>query len=194
MFEELEYKYRADNISLNDFKALMNSSHVLKQIVAASWDIYYSNASNSNSFVRLRLGEKPELTIKVKTTDGNNWRRIEIDLPLDPARLTEDTVSKFVAEFGYKENFRIFKACDIHVLEYTNFVYYVVYDTNLQEVGRFAEVEVNKEKVMELDSLAPGQAMAKLREGEMVLEKLGISAQNRLKKSLFEIFKKEVAK
>lgn len=193
-YAELEFKYRADNVSLSDFKGLMQTLKVKKQFIVASWDIYYVHAIEQDSFQRLRLGPTPELTKKIKTESGNNWNRVEVDLPLDVDRLTEETVAKYVGYDGYKENFRIFKSCDINVLEHLNFVYYVVFDGNWKESGRFIEVEVNKDVVLELESLAPGSAMAKLKEGEVLLEKLGISPQNRLKKSLFEIFKQEVPK
>lgn len=194
MFEELEYKYRADNISLTQFKALMGDAGVIKQVVVSSWDIYYVSEKDENSFQRLRMGTSPELTKKVKTVNANNWQRVEVDLPLDPDRITEETVTKYVGLDGYKENFRIFKSCDIHFLEHLNFVYYVVYNHNWVEIGRFIEVEVNKSSVQTLEAQSAGQAMAKLRQGEKYLEPLGINAQNRLKKSLFELFKKEVQK
>lgn len=186
-FEELEYKYRADSIKLIDFKALLRTPAVIKNKLAASWDIYYTQANSEDSFQRFRMDhEKPELTKKVKQADSNNWRRIESDLPLDPARVTEELVAFHVGLDGYKENFRIFKYCDIYFEENLNYVYYTVYNENMQEVGRFIEVEVNKNKVSELAD----RVDSVLKAGEERLSKLGITPQHRMKKSLYETFRK----
>ena len=66
----------------------------------------------------------------------------------------------------------------------------MVFDENLKEVGRFVEVEVNKKKVTVLEEMEEGLAMAELRKGEMPLASLGITPQHRLKKSLYEMFKR----
>ena len=193
MFEELEYKYRADNVKLSEFQNLMSLRKAVIQdrILASSWDIYYAQTEFEDSFQRFRMdARRPELTKKVKTKDGNNWVRVESDLPLDPARVTEEKVAFHVGLDGYKENFRIFKYCDIYFEKHLNYVYYIVYDHNMQETGRFIEVEVNKDSVAVLEAERPGAAMDELRIGEQNLEALGITAQNRLKKSLFELFRR----
>jgi adenylate cyclase class IV len=157
---------------------------------AASWDIYYSRAKDMDTtFQRLRLGDFPELTKKVKTQKNNNWTRIEIDLPLDSSRLTESTVSKYLSLENFSEDFRIFKNCEVFFFDDLNFVYYVVFNHNLKEVGRFIEVELNKDCVQTIRAAEGGEGpMAHLKRGEALLEKLGISPQNRLRKSLFEIY------
>lgn len=187
MFEELEYKYRADQTKLGDFVELMMRLPQFSLVTCASWDIYYMQDGNDNSFQRFRMDrEKPELTKKVKVNDANNWKRVESDLPLDPSRITEEKVEFHVGLDGYKRNFKIYKHCSIFFTEFLNYVYYVVFDENMKEVGRFIEVEVNKDKVRELGT----GAMEALRSGELYLESLGITAQNRLKKSLFELYRK----
>lgn len=197
-FFELEYKYKADNVQLSDFVALMEKLGYEKKLEASSWDIYYTQKeTENNKFQRFRKGDTPELTKKIKTQDGNNWTRIEYDLPLDFSRVNEEIVTKFVKVDGYKENFRIYKTCFIYWQKNINYVFYVVYNENMEERGRFIEVEVNKEKVKELSNqeFDPNTqeiehpADKVLREGEAELKALGITAQNRMKKSLFELFK-----
>ncbi len=191
MFEELEYKYRADNVSLSDFKALMATFPINKRKEAASWDIYYIQENDFESFQRFRLDkDNPELTKKVKTKDANNWKRVESDLPLDPRKITEEGVSFHVGLDGYRENFRIYKYCDIYFEQDLNYVYYVVYDLNMKETGRFIEIEVNKDRVFALNFEDKEGALNRLNQAEKYLERLGISPQNRLKKSLFEIYRK----
>lgn len=180
-YKELEYKYKADNVGLQDFLKLMKTYNIKKTLDISSWDIYY--LANEDNFVRYRQSDTPELTKKVKTKAANNWERVEIDLPLDPNRIKEETVSRFLALDGYKENFRVYKSCFIFWLNDVNYVYYIVYNPDMKEVGRFVEVEVNKTStVQDLDSL--------LKQAEAGLAILGITPQHRMKKSLFELYKR----
>ena len=185
-FIELEYKYRADEVGLAEFKALMNSLATKKTVDVSSWDVYFTKSGEPTKFQRFRNGSTPELTKKIKINNNNNWERIEVDLPLDPTRITEEIVKRYVSIDGYEENFRIYKTCCIFWLDNINFVYYIVYDDNLREKGRFIEVEVNKEMVNDLE-----QPTNTLNQAEIILSKLGISHKNRLRKSLFEIFVKQ---
>lgn len=183
-FTELEYKYKADDIDLKDFQQLMATLPVVKQKDVSSWDYYYTNSNNQDEFIRFRVSDTPELTIKRKTNQNNNWNRVEVDLPLRDNNL--HTVNTFVNLLGYSKNKSIYKSCFIYWLEYINFVYYIVYDDNMHEKGRFIEVEINK-------SCLPKEALyvdEHLKRGQEILSKLGLSSQNRLKKSLFEIFVK----
>lgn len=183
MFKELEFKYNAKDIKFKDFYNIILNKGYKKSLSISSWDIYYTN-NVENSFIRFRDSTTPELTKKVKTKESNNWDRVEVDLPLDINRINVDIVNKFSEVIGYKENFRIYKSCFIYWINNLNYVYYVVYDNNINELGRFIEVEVNKEDVENLQD--PYEILL---EGEKLLEKLGITPQNRMKKSLFELFR-----
>lgn len=184
-YVELEYKYKADEVGLNQFLKVMDTLQVKKRLDVSSWDCYYTKEGEPDKFQRYRQGAEPELTKKRKTVDANNWNRVEIDLPLDPKRIDKKTVDKYVALDGYEENFKIYKTCFIFWLEDINFVYYIVYDENLREKGRFIEVEVNKDKVECVE-----EANTTLKEAEQILSQLNITHKNRLKKSLFEMFVK----
>lgn len=186
-FKELEYKYKADEVSLVEFNELMRNVGFKKKLDVSSWDIYYTKESEPDRFVRFRMStENPELTKKRKTKDSNNWERVEVDLPLDPDKIKEDIVANFVELDGYKKNFKIYKSCFIYFFDDVNTVWYSVYDENMKEQGRFIEIEVNKHKIDEL-----GEDYKKvLKDFEEKMSVLGISHQNRLKKSLFEMFAK----
>jgi adenylate cyclase class IV len=185
-FSELEFKYRADGIALSSFLNLMKELPVTSQKDVSSWDHYATNDSNKEEFLRFRESDEPELTIKRKTNQNNNWQRVEVDLPIEASRFKVQTINKFIELLGYKPNTSIYKTCFIRWLEYINFVYYIVYDEDMNEKGKFIEIEFNKSKLPEhLDKVA-GQ----LKYGQEVLAKLGLTPQNRLKKSLFEIFVK----
>lgn len=194
-FTELEYKYLADNIKLSDFRKLMESypnewlniddrifGPTVKEV--SSFDIYYT--ASLEHFIRFRMSKQsPELTIKRKNNETNNWDRVEVDVPLSP-EATEETVEKFVNLLDYKKNFKIYKSCFIYFFDNFNTVYYTVYDEEMKEVGRFIEIEINKDKVKMLGD----NASIVLKQVENSLEALGITAKNRLKKSLFEMYVK----
>jgi len=188
-FREIEYKYKADNIKLTDFNNLMEEWEYSEKIDGiGSWDIYYfKEDEDEDLFVRYRMSsDRPELTKKRKLKSSNNWIRIEVDLPLDPDRVNESIVNRFVGLDGYKENFRIYKSCVVYHFKYINAVLYYVSDHEMEGKQKFLEIEVNKDKLEELGD----KASEVLKEYEQKLSKLGISPQNRLKKSLFEMYKK----
>lgn len=184
-YSELEFKYKADDIALSSFIALMKELPIVSQKDVSSWDHYYISG-NEDEFIRFRESTDPELTIKRKTNQNNNWVRIEIDLPLDGARIKTETVANWVELLNYKHKRSIYKTCFIYWTNYINFVYYIVYDTDMKEKGRFIEVEVNKYGPNP-NGIHPDHM---LKYGQDVLAKLGLTPQNRLKKSLFEIFVK----
>ena len=186
-FKELEFKYRADNVSLVSFVNLMNEVGFSIRKDVSSWDHYYTHADNTEEFLRFRDSDNPELTIKRKVKSTNNWERLEVDLPLDPKRVSKKTVDHWTSLEGYKTNFTIYKSCFIFWQDVLNMVYYVVYDENMKEQGRFIEIEVNKNKV---PSIGLEAAFQQLKDMEKKLTTLGINPQNRLKKSLFEMFVK----
>lgn len=185
--KELEYKYRAETIKLSDFVNFVDGLGFSRKKEASSFDYYYTLDSNPDIFQRYRESDSPELTKKRKVKDSNNWERVEVDLPLDPKRINKATVDRYVGLDGYKENFSIYKNCFIYWLDFCNIVYYTVYDKEMKEIGRFLEIEANKDKVLELGQEA---AFAKLEELEQKLQILGLTYKNRMKKSLFELYRK----
>jgi len=182
---ELEYKYKADNVKLTDFLKLMEKLGYEKYLDISSWDIYYTDVNDSDSFMRLRLSDTPELTRKKKTKESNNWNRVEVDLPLDASRLKVYTVDAFAELIGYKRAKKIYKSCFIYWQKAINYAYYIVYDEDMKEIGRFVEVEVNK------DNMPEEVTSMVLNEAEKKLTDLGLTPQNRMKRSLFELFVRE---
>ncbi len=187
-FKELEFKYNANEVNLSDFIALVEQLKPSLRKDVSSWDFYYTKeAGVTEEFLRFRDASEPELTIKRKVKDANNWERIEVDLPLDHNRVTKSKVDNFAKLLTYSENFRIYKSCFIFWFDNLNIVYYIVYDANMKEKGRFLEIEVNKEKVA---VLGLDKAFQELKELEQKLSALNITPQNRMKRSLFELFVK----
>lgn len=182
-FKEIETKYDANGISLKAFVDLVEPMTPDKELFVSSYDDYFVNGSD---FVRYRYTkDHGELTIKKKTSDKNNNERIEVNLPTQGNNLK--TLSAFMDLLGYKYNFGIYKSCQIYWVDKVVLVYYVVYDKELREVRRFIEIEADESHAWESEQ----QAWDEVVKYEKILEPLGITSKNRLKKSLFEMFRKE---
>lgn len=182
---EVEHKYSAEEIDRSVFVNFTKKMNPERETSVASWDHYYSGPNLPFEFVRFRGGGSPELTIKIKNSAKNNNSRIEVDLPLGKSA-SEFLVSKFVGLFGFKENFRIYKFCDIFWFEKVDVVYYVVYNENMTEVGRRIEIEARKDYPFSSEE----EAVAAVVEMEKVFSEIGLSAQKRMKKSNWEQFRK----
>lgn len=180
--KEIEFKYSANDIKMSDFSKLAQT-FTPEWMLVSSFDDYFTN--NKDEFIRYRYHDHMgELTIKRKTTDLNNNNRIEVNVPTDGK--SSSAIEAFVNLLGYKRNFSIFKTCKIAFLEKVVLVYYIVYDENLDEKERFIEVEAKESYPWSSEE----EALEEVIKYEKLLEPLGITSKNRLRKSLFEIFKK----
>lgn len=182
-FKEIEYKYDAQDIAMNDFVALAEALPIDKKMLISSYDDYF--VDGVGNFIRYRYTDgRGELTIKRKITDKNNNERIEVNVPTAGDNLK--TVSAFVDLLGYKHNFGIYKTCKIYWTGKVVLVYYVVYDKEMKELRRFIEIEANED----LQWANEQEAWDEIQKYEKMMEPLGIKPKNRLRKSLFEIFRK----
>ena len=132
---------------------------------------------------------RKEITTKFKRPNAkNNIQREEKNLRVD---LTEnDTVSAFIKDLGYSLNFEIWKTSHIYNFTDATLVFYSVYDITdkrLVTPKHFIEIEVDEELV---STLTEDQAWGIITKYEAMLEPFGISARNRLKKSLFEMYRR----
>lgn len=192
-YKELEFKYKADEVSLSEFVKVVEDLEPIKRLDISSWDTYFvkndPNQGEIDYFVRYRESDTPELTKKRKVKKENNWERLEIDLPLDK-NATEKIVSDFVSLDGYQKNFKIYKTCFIFWFDLFNMVYYLVYDENMKEQGKFIEIEINKSKVEQLGLEGAKELLVNME--KETLSKLNINHKNRMRNSLFELFRKEI--
>lgn len=137
-------------------------------------------------------GDRKELTTKYKQSGSkNNIQREEKNIRVD--KVDEDTIMKFVADLGYKLNFSIWKTCHIYNFDDATIVFYSVYDTTnggkASKMDTFVEIEVSEE---DIHNFTEDQAWAIIEKYEKVLENVGLSARSRLRKSLFEMYKRDV--
>jgi adenylate cyclase class IV len=182
-FKEIESKYDACGISMQSFVDLIESMAPKKKYMVSSYDDYYID--QSNNFIRYRYNDaKGELTIKRKLNANNNLERVEVNLPTPGDNVAN--VTAFVNLLGYEYNFGIYKTCKIYWVENVVAVYYVVYDKEMKELRRFIEIEADEEHNWESEQ----QAINAISDFEKKLAPLGLKSRNRLKKSLFEMFKR----
>ena len=184
-YKEVEYKYDANKIKLKDFQKMMDKMKPRLLLETGSWDHYYTN--EKDEFIRYRKSEiRPELTIKRKTVAEHNQTRIEINLGLSETD-DDETVDAFVKLLDYKHNFKIYKSCFIYYFDEVDVVYYIVYDENMDEAGRFLEIEYLEEKAHDKHMK---HIYKEINTFEKKLKPLGIEKSKRISKSLFEMFKK----
>lgn len=136
-------------------------------------------------------GDRKELTTKYKQTGAkNNIQREEKNIRVD--KTEENTITSFVKDIGYKMNFSIWKTCHIYNFEDATLVFYSVYDTTngkSSKMDNFVEIEVSEEKVSDMTE---EQAWGIIVKYEKALESIGLSAKSRLRKSLYEMYHREV--
>lgn len=186
-FQEIETKYKADDIKLSDFRAHVLAMNPVSVLEAGSYDQYFEKSENL--FIRYREGNRPELTMKEKSKDTNNWVRTELNLPLstttDSLRLG-GIVAKFCDMLGFKHNFTIWKNYFVFFWGDYDIVYYIVYDDEMKEKGRFIEIEMDEHRSWASEE----EAWKALGEVEKALGPLGITPANRTRRSLYERFRK----
>jgi adenylate cyclase class IV len=188
-FVEFESKYKIDDPKvLWDFKHLVETELGRKDFLyVQSDDCYYVKGDD---FIRYRFSDnkkdkRAELTIKRKTNEKNNIIREEVNLRVDGNSF--DTVERFVKLQGFEFNFRINKQCHIYYGTDCTLVFYSVRDLETNELSHFIEIEVT-----EGAGFTEEECWNIIKKYEAALSKLGVSAQRRSRKSLFEMYKREI--
>ena len=183
---EFETKYKVNGDLVYQFKHLIEKSLGIKDFVyVQSDDVYYVKGEE---FLRHRFSESPggraELTYKRKMEGSkNNIIRTEVNLRVDPNE--PPTVEKFANVLGFIRNFQISKYCHIYHTDKATVVFYSVRDWETNKLDHFIEIEVNEDL-----QFTEAEGWEIIRDWEAKLEPLGITARNRLRKSLFEMYRK----
>ena len=189
---EFETKYSTEFSTLPQFKAIAESLPDLKEFVYAQGpDVYWTKPGELDSFMRYRKAEhdkspKAWLTMKVKTSDGNNIQRRETNWRVDKTPMK--TIEEGVDILGYKFNFRIWKMCHIYKYKDATLVHYTLKDDK-DKTAHFMEIEVDEETI---GSYTEDEAWEVIKKYEEILAPLGIDWRNRIRKSLFEMYRKEL--
>ena|ERR1700677_3038384 len=190
---ELELKYSKDDVKLTEFNKFAWDLIPVKYLEVSSWDHYYGylgkDKDNQVEFIRYRDGVKPELTIKMKTDEKNNNDRVEVDVPLEPNMNHEDRkhfVEEFCKSLNFELNFSRYKYCSIFFYEKVDIVYYITFDPEMKEKGRFLEIEARKDYPF----ASKEDAWKEVEEMEKKFSVFGITPQHRMKKSQWQLGKK----
>lgn len=188
IFKEIEFKYDAKEIDMQKFMDYMETLSPKKKMLVSSYDDYFTDPNGN--FIRYRYTDgRGELTIKRKLNDKNNNERIEVNLETTGDNFK--SVEAFVNLLNYQHNFGIYKTCKIYWIDNVVAVYYIVYNKKMEEVRRFVEIEANEDLQWESEE----QALNAVIHYEKLLEPvIGITSRNRLRKSLFEMFRKDSPK
>lgn len=183
--KEIEYKYSAQEVSLGRFKAFCEHREPKEVVQSSGYDHFYKSKKDDASFCRHRQGnDLNQLTFKRKLTEKNNVVRTERNLSLE-TKVSAEEVEALCEEFGYEYNSTIFKNIFVYIYDRYVLAYYVVYDTNLKELGRFFEIEASETA----EWLSEEKALDYIREVEQdVTQTLKVTPQNRIRRSLFEMF------
>lgn len=184
---EIELKYDASKISLNKFIAACESQNPSLVITVSGFDHFYKNIKDKNSFCRHRVGnDMNQLTFKRKTEKSNNYIRIEHNIDLQKV-VSRAAIEALMSEFHHTYAGSIFKTAFIYKFEDHILVYYICYNSNMKELGRLIEIEIDEEKSTHDPDWAWGRLLSL---EDKLSNKLGISEKTRIKKSLFEMYTK----
>lgn len=185
-FTEFETKYKVEEPVLHKFKALLEGNSALEAFLyVEGYDYYYTNSENS--FIRYRkadhdLNPLAEITIKAKREEKHNVNRMEVNLKV--CQDSHKEVEAFANFMDHHYNFKIWKSCHIYKLRDADVVFYTVRDDE-GNLTNFIEIEVKF-----FSGLTEESAWGIIRKYELILNPIGVNAQKRLKKSLFEMYRK----
>lgn len=180
--KEIEYKYNASDIKLSNFHKFCINKTPLKYLEVSGTDHFYKHPGRPDSFYRHRLSNnESQITLKVLTND-NNVTRDEYNI--DAQGLHNSTVGEYVRAHGYSYSGKVYKNCFIYHYDCYCVVYYVCYDDDMQELGRFIEIEMSEDYPWA--SVEEAQGLLKMK--EMSWKDLGIGLANRETRSLFQMF------
>lgn len=191
---EFETKYRVEPHLLTEFKRIVGDLPGLEKFIYVEGPDYYF-VKSEDDFARYRRPShgldngRSEVTLKVKPKGAkNNIIRKEVNWRVDET--PEDAIREGLRMMGYMPNFSIWKGCHIYIFHDVTLVMYTVFDTTdgkASKTDSFIEIEVSEENI---SGMTEDQAWGLIEHYENVLADLGISARNRLRRSLFEMYRR----
>jgi len=184
---EFETKYETTLDQLFPFKALVESMEYKNHKYVQGPDVFFTKGNETNIFARYRKAEhdksgRAEFTVKEKLQKNSSVIRTETNWRVDKTPYPE--IAKGADMMGFEYNTRIWKACHIYDLDDATLVFYTVKDET-NKLMHFMEIEVREDLKITED-----QGWEIIRKYEAVLAPLGVSAQKRKRKSLFEMYRK----
>jgi len=187
---ELEVKYRVSQSDLFPFKKIIEDEFNVERFEYVTGPDYYFVKPGTQDFIRYRCAKyqthEGELTMKRKRHSSNNINRTEVNIKLKDPSLQD--ITKMADLLGFSLNFTVLKDCYIFELSDCFMSFYSVSEVGSKKAPLFfIEIEIKEDIV---DLLSAKESLELLKFYENKLSKLNISARKRVKKSLFEIFRK----
>lgn len=184
-FKEIEYKYSAEHITMDDFFKFCRDRNPHKHVIGFGPDHFYHSLTDKNSFHRFRIAsDYKELTLKKKLNNENSVVRIERNMQMHMT-MTKEKIDGYLKELGYEYNTTIYKSCHVYEFDYYTLVYYICMNENMEEIGRFIEIEMKEEYPwQDVD-----HALSELNALEIICKPLGLRKKDRINESLFELFR-----
>lgn len=186
---EFETKYRVEGDLQFKFKAIVGDLDYKGFVYAEGPDYYFTKPDGS--FLRYRKAtteKRSEVTMKEKPLGAkHNVLRKEVNWRVD--NTPKETVEEGAIMMGYTYNFSIWKACHIYNMkDGTTLVFYTVRGED-NKIDHFVEIELDEHNI---HKMTEDQAWDMIRKYEQILAPLGITHRNRLTKSLYEMYVKDI--
>jgi adenylate cyclase class IV len=187
---EFETKYRVEGDLVYKFKSIVSELDYKNFVYAEGPDFYYTKPDGSFLRYRKAVTEKrAEVTLKEKPEGSkHNIQRKEVNWRVDGT--DSAAIVEGATMMGYKFNFSIWKSCHIYNFKDATLVFYTVKDDN-DKIDHFVEIELDEKSI---HKLTYDEAMRTIRRYEEILAPLGITYRNRLSKSLYEMYVKDIDK
>lgn len=184
---EVEFKYSADTLTTEQFMVATDKQGPKKTFHISGVDLFYANKALPNEFWRHRIGDGVnQLTFKRKLDDSNSFVRIEHNIDLDQ-RVSKEDVGALLSTLGFTYNTFIDKFSIVAEFEWYTAAYYICYDANKVELARYMELELSEDQDWRSKELAFNELVVL----EKTYKSIGAKHQNRILKSLFELYRKE---
>lgn len=186
---EFETKYRVDGSLLYPFKELVETLPGIKSFLYVQGpDEYFISTEGLARYRREEFSKsgRAEITFKDKPNGAaNNIIRKEVNWRVDHTKPKD--IREGLKMRGYTFNFKVWKYCHIYKAEDVTLVFYSVRDEETKEYAHFIEIEVDEGR-----GFTEEQSWGLIRKYEELLAPLGgLSARNRMRKSLFEMYKRD---
>jgi len=199
---EFEVKFRVEPHSLIEFKRIVSSLPGVERMTYVEGpDHYYTHPDyDENSFGRYRKASfgldngRAEWTLKFRPKDAkNSIQRLEMNWRVDST--PEEDIKRGAELMGFRHNFTIVKSCHMYKFADATLVFYTVYDATggsiSSKVDHFIEIEVCEHAIANV-GMTEDEAWAVIERYEAALAPLELTAKNRLKRSLFDMYKRDL--
>lgn len=193
-FTEFETKYEVEFSVLSVFKK------IAKSIPDCQWFLYTEGPDTYFSLPdgtpgRYRVTEFPKEAVQfaqwtVKTKPEGAKNSIKRREPNWLVRgTTAEEIEQGALDMGFKYNFKIWKMCHIYKFADATIVFYTVIEDGKTSEQHLIEIEVDEETI---HTLTEEQAWEIIRKYEKILAPTGVNPQKRLRRSLYDMYRKDL--